>query len=61
MEHLIYQLQYPEWMLADIEGEQVTDNEEQALIFESKDIAFQVIDGLSGGQSFWGTRPPRPR
>ena len=61
MEHLIYQLERPELMLASIEGEQVTDNEDQALIFESKDVALKVIDTLSGTTSFWGTRPPRPR
>ena len=62
MEHLIYVLgSEPEMMLAEMEGEQTTSNEDEALIFASKDEALSIIEGLSGGNSFWGTRPPRPR
>lgn len=62
MEHLIYVLKSePQKMLAEIEGEQTTINEDEALIFASKEESLNIIEGLSGGNSFWGTRPPRPR
>ena len=61
MEHLIYRLDSPEVMLKNIEGEEETLNEDEALLFPTKEDALTIIDSLSGGADFWGTRKPRPR
>lgn len=62
MEHLIYILgSAPEMMLKVEEGEETTDNELEAIIYDSKEQAELVISTLSGTTEFWGTRKPRPR
>jgi hypothetical protein len=61
MEYLIYRLDSPEVMLKNIEGEEETLNEDEALLFPIKEDALTIIDSLSGGSDFWGTRKPRPR
>lgn len=60
MEHLIYRLEDDRYYLSNIEREEMTTDESEALIFSTKDEALSVISGLNGTTDFWGTRPPRP-
>ena len=64
--HIIYLLENPMNLLLsfDSNGEPTyTDNELDAMVFESKEAALYCIENQlnPSGTEFWGTRPTRPR
>jgi len=67
MKNLIYQRSAPDMVLISIsvtpDGNigHVSNNENEAMLFDSEGAANETIITLVGGTQFWGTRPDRRR
>lgn len=67
MKYIIYQRSAPDMVLISIsvtpDGNvgHVSNNENEAMLFDSEGAANETIITLVGGTEFWGTRPDRRR
>jgi len=67
MKNLIYQRSAPDMVLISIsvtpDGNigHVSNNENEAMLFDSEGAANETIQTLNGGSEFWGARPDKRR
>lgn len=67
MKYIIYQKSAPDMVLISISATpdgnigHVSNNENEAMLFNSAGVANETIITLVGGSEFWGARPDRRR